>query len=285
MLTERDFEDILCKYPDLIEDGLALKGRQVGVYGRRMDLLFEDRSKRKLIVELKIGPIKDGHIGQIMSYEGTLLSAEDPTVRIMLIGNRVPPNIQRSLDHHGIAWKEITYSQLKEFLRKRGDEQFLKLLLEENQFTIIEGKTRDSSGKLINKMESSKLPKFQSSSNNLSVGKMKAVELIRAFEEYVESNPNNRHNKYLSFYWGKRLKPHLGNRAWDEVEKDQHQISEEFREYGAKKKEKLSDRSIELAWKGLAYSYQFGVDKLKIIKDNPFIHLLPKKPRSGSYID
>jgi hypothetical protein len=128
MFLEKDFEDILSKYPELIEDGLVLKGRQVHVYGRIMDLLFEDRFKRKLIVELKKGPIKDDHIGQVMSYEGILLSADDPTIRIMLIGNRVPPNIQRTLDHHGIAWREISFTRLKEFLAEKNDQVLLGVL-------------------------------------------------------------------------------------------------------------------------------------------------------------
>jgi len=41
MPTERDFEDLLVKYPELIEDGLRLTGRQKTVHGRRLDLLFE----------------------------------------------------------------------------------------------------------------------------------------------------------------------------------------------------------------------------------------------------
>lgn len=124
MIHEKDFEDIIAKYPELIEDGLTLQGRQFSIYGRRMDLLFEDKFRRKLIVELKIGPIKDAHIGQVLSYEGMLLSTEDPSIRVMLIGNRVPPNIQRSLDHHGIAWCEITIKQLREFLMERDDNLY-----------------------------------------------------------------------------------------------------------------------------------------------------------------
>jgi hypothetical protein len=127
MLLEKDLEDIISKYPDLIEEGLTLKERQLTFYGRRMDLLFEDKFKRRLILELKNGPIKDQHIGQIMSYEGMLLSGDDPTVRIMLVGTRVPPNIQKSLDHHGIAWKELTYSYLKKFLAEKEDDLFLNL--------------------------------------------------------------------------------------------------------------------------------------------------------------
>ncbi len=60
-----DVENILAKYPELIESDLHLVERQVTVYGRRMDLLFEDVNKRKLIVELKSGPILDKHIGKL----------------------------------------------------------------------------------------------------------------------------------------------------------------------------------------------------------------------------
>jgi len=130
-MKESDFESILAKYPDIIEDGLILIGRQKTIYGRRMDLLFEDRFKRQLIVELKAGPIKDEHIGQILSYEGMLLSADNPDIRVMLIGIRVPPNIKKSLDHHGVAWKEITISQIKEFLSSKGDSELISKIDEE----------------------------------------------------------------------------------------------------------------------------------------------------------
>jgi hypothetical protein len=41
-MDEQTFETILAKYPELIENGLEMKGRQVSMYDRRMDLLFED---------------------------------------------------------------------------------------------------------------------------------------------------------------------------------------------------------------------------------------------------
>lgn len=126
-MNEQTFETILAKYPELIESGLAMKGRQVSMYGRRMDLLFEDAFQRKLIVELKVGPIKDQHIGQVLSYEGMLLSADDPSIRVMLIGNRVPPNIRKALDHHGIAWQEISVSLLVAHLKAKSDSELLGL--------------------------------------------------------------------------------------------------------------------------------------------------------------
>jgi hypothetical protein len=124
-MRERTFEDILVKYPDLIEDGLTLLDRQYRAYGRIMDLVFRDAFNRELIVELKAGAITDKAIGQILTYEGMLLSGENPTIRVMLIATRVPPNIRRSLDHHGIAWKEITVQRLKEYLNEKGDSTLL----------------------------------------------------------------------------------------------------------------------------------------------------------------
>jgi hypothetical protein len=130
MPTEKDFETALAKYPELIEEGLQLIGRQMTMYGRRMDLVFSDRSHRTLITELKWGPIKDTHIGQIMAYEGILLSSTDPSIRVMLIGTRVPPNLRNSLDHHGIAWKEIKQADLISFLSSKCDHDLLRVFEE-----------------------------------------------------------------------------------------------------------------------------------------------------------
>jgi hypothetical protein len=79
------------------------------------------------LIELKAGPIKDEHIGQIMSYVGRLLSSENPTLRVMLIGTRVPPILKKSLDHLGIAWREITVSTLKAFLEEKNETYYLSL--------------------------------------------------------------------------------------------------------------------------------------------------------------
>jgi len=131
-MIEKQFEDILIKYPELIEDGLKLRGRQVNVKGKRVDLQFEDRHGLDLVVELKKGPIKREHIAQLMDYEGYFLSSDDPTVRVMLVGNRVPPNLRRSLDHHGFEWKEIKVGKLISHLKEKGDEELLKIFAEED---------------------------------------------------------------------------------------------------------------------------------------------------------
>jgi Endonuclease NucS len=125
-MYEQDFENILARYPELIEVGLSLEGRQVSIKGKYIDLLFKDKRGGRLIVELKRGTVLRKDIGQLMDYEGELLFPDDPTVRVMLIGNRIPPSFGRSLDHHGLEWREFQISHLIEFLQQKNDKEFLQ---------------------------------------------------------------------------------------------------------------------------------------------------------------
>ena len=132
-MNEKEFENILVKYPELIEEGLLIKGRQVNINGKFVDLIFQDRHGQQLIVEIKKGTIKRENLGQLMDYEGHYLSKSNPTVRVMLIGNRVPPNFRNSLEHHGFEWREIDLFFLREFLEKLGDAESLKCLNNSNE--------------------------------------------------------------------------------------------------------------------------------------------------------
>ena len=131
MILEKDFESILCKYPELIEPGLTLCGRQITKDGLRFDLLYKDKHDVELLVELKRGTITREHVGQAMEYEGALLSPDNPDLRVMLVGTRVPPNLRRSLEHHGFECKEISITGLKEYLSTQNDEEFLSLFEDE----------------------------------------------------------------------------------------------------------------------------------------------------------
>ena len=127
-MDEKTFEDIICRYPELIEEGLSLRGRQVTVKGKRVDVLFEDKHGQKLIAEIKKGPVLRHHVGQLMDYEGYFVDEEYPNVRVMLIGNRVPENLRRSLNPHGFEWKELTIRTLERFLAAKEDHELLNLL-------------------------------------------------------------------------------------------------------------------------------------------------------------
>lgn len=166
-MNESQFEDILEKYPDLIEKGLSLIGRQVWIKGKYIDLLFKDRYGQKLIVELKKGTILRKHIGQLLDYEGHLLTPDDPTVRVLLIGNRVPNNLRRALDHHGFEWKELQVVTLKKFLNDKNDYDLLKIFEKEN----IEIKLPSHNEPISDELEK-KLDAANQSKNNPSERKM-----------------------------------------------------------------------------------------------------------------
>jgi hypothetical protein len=124
-VKEFEFENILARYPELIESGLVFSGRQVPLGRLHVDLLFRDKHGQLLIIELKRGPILREHIAQIFDYEGYFLESENSSIRVMLIGNRVPPNMRRSLEHHGFEWREFTEPKLIEYLQEMGDQECL----------------------------------------------------------------------------------------------------------------------------------------------------------------
>lgn len=131
-MKEKDFEDIIVRYPELIESGLQFAGRQVNVKGKFVDVLYTDRHSQNLILELKAGTILRKHIAQLMDYEGYFLTSDNPTVRVMLVGNRVPINLRRALDHHGFEWREIGLSKIIEFLKEKNDTEYLKYFSSED---------------------------------------------------------------------------------------------------------------------------------------------------------
>ncbi len=149
MFSERIFEDILVKYPELIESNLKFIGRQVNHFGKRIDILFEDRFNEKLIIELKKDNLDRNALSQVMEYEGYILSEKDPSARVKLIANRIPLNLKKAMEHHGIEYKEITQKQLLEFLESR-DEQYFNLILSQTpiQTETQTQKTSSSRGNL-----------------------------------------------------------------------------------------------------------------------------------------
>lgn len=175
-MNEKQFEDIICRYPELIEDGLSLIDRQVSVGGKFVDVLFKDRHGQKLIAELKKGPIMRQHIAQLLDYEGYFLNLDEPTVRVMLIGNRVPKNLRKALDHHGFEYKELTVSALVEFLRNQDDTEFLRIVEAESR---PQPKSKASSGYAGGSRKKKGIPPLHTVS---TFGELKETISIRAEE-------------------------------------------------------------------------------------------------------
>jgi hypothetical protein len=111
-----------------------------------------------------------------------------------------------------------------------------------------------------------------------------AADLVREFNKYVESDPENRLREKISFAKRELMLKPLEGKRWDEVEACREEIDNWVRCYGSKRKQDLSKKTIDLAWMWVARAYEFGVVK-QIIPHNPFKSLLPKNPVTGSYID
>ena len=69
---ERDLEDYIAANPDALESGLTLVKQQYSTPVGRIDILFQDRHGKYLVVETKKGLESDRVIGQISRYAGYL---------------------------------------------------------------------------------------------------------------------------------------------------------------------------------------------------------------------
>jgi len=151
MFSERLFEDILVKYPELIESNLKFIGRQVKHFGKRIDILFEDKFQEKLIIELKKDNLDRNALSQVLEYEGYILSEKDPSARVMLIANRIPLNLKKAMEHHGIEYKEITIRQLLDFLENKDSNLFNSMTsahLDDSTNSLIQNENQTMAGKI-----------------------------------------------------------------------------------------------------------------------------------------
>lgn len=110
MFTEKDMEDRIAEAPDecLGESGLRLVGRQVKVGRYVFDLLFEDRHKSKLIVEIQKGTLDRNHTYKILDYYDAYREKHsDEFIDLMVVENVIPHERKKRLQYYGISYKEL----------------------------------------------------------------------------------------------------------------------------------------------------------------------------------
>ena len=74
-MTEKEMEDLIAAYPDdfFFQHQLVLRGRQQSLAGvGRFDLLFEDRFKTQILMELKAHTLKYVNADQVAKYRDEL---------------------------------------------------------------------------------------------------------------------------------------------------------------------------------------------------------------------
>ncbi|WP_130926660.1 endonuclease NucS domain-containing protein [Pseudomonas sp. Sample_14] len=91
---ERDVETHLVRNLDSIEKGLRFVNRQVNIEVGRVDILAEDATGRRVVIELKVGQAKDSAVGQIARYLGWYARQDGERPRGMLIASEFPDAVR-----------------------------------------------------------------------------------------------------------------------------------------------------------------------------------------------
>lgn len=120
-MLEKDIENIIALHPDEIfpNEDFILIGQQIVVEGRRLDILFEDKHKRKIIIEVKRGILTREASGQIAEYYGLLKNQGlNETYELILCANIIPKERKTFLETIGIDCKELGITLITDLAKK-----------------------------------------------------------------------------------------------------------------------------------------------------------------------
>ncbi len=94
-------------------------GQQVEIKGKRIDILFEDKLNRHIIVEIKRGLLTREAPGQVMEYYGLLKGEEqERSYELILCANVIPPERTTYLENSGIGCKAVPAQRIREVAAK-----------------------------------------------------------------------------------------------------------------------------------------------------------------------
>jgi hypothetical protein len=121
-MTEREMEDLLWEYPELLlGERLRQYRRQQSSGVSRADLVFTDSLERILVIELKKGTLSRDAIPQAMDHFGGIKSQNsERIVESMVIANRIPPERKSTLENYHIEWREIPELRFREVAADKG---------------------------------------------------------------------------------------------------------------------------------------------------------------------
>lgn len=122
-MLEKDIENLLANYPDEFfpGEGFKLINQQFTIEGRRIDILFEDKHGRQIIVEVKRGILSREASGQIAEYYGLLKNVDETkNFELILCANIIPKERKVFLETIGIDCKELGIAQISKIANKHG---------------------------------------------------------------------------------------------------------------------------------------------------------------------
>lgn len=127
-MQEFHLENILARYPELIEPGLTFISRQHTIRNKRIDLVFRGATGGTLVVEVKIGTLNRADIGQLSEYCHYVSERDGVRPRGMLVGTHVSNEIRGAAGYLGFECICLTLSYLEQAMRERGDQELLEPL-------------------------------------------------------------------------------------------------------------------------------------------------------------
>lgn len=120
-MLEKDIENLIALYPERFfpDQGFTLVGQQVSLGKCRVDLIFKDKHKRAIIIEVKRGILGREAAGQIIEYYG-LLKQENSNeiVELILCANTIPAERKMFLERVGIECKEVGVALIANLARE-----------------------------------------------------------------------------------------------------------------------------------------------------------------------
>lgn len=122
-MIEREMEDLISSFPDdfFPGRGFQLMGRQQPFEGvGRFDLLFEDRFKTKILMELKAVPAKYEVASQLAKYMDEMRNRGEQHILMWLVAPQVPNSVRQFLDRIGIEYSELHEVEFRRVAERHG---------------------------------------------------------------------------------------------------------------------------------------------------------------------
>jgi len=122
-MLERDMEDLIANYPDdfFPGRGFQLIGRQKSFAGvGRFDLLFVDRFKTNILMELKAISAKYEDATQVAKYKDELQNRGEKHILMWLVAPHFSNSVREFLDRIGIEYSEIHEAEYRRVAERHG---------------------------------------------------------------------------------------------------------------------------------------------------------------------
>jgi hypothetical protein len=122
-MLERDMEDLIANYPDdfFSGRGFQLRGRQKSFAGvGRFDLLFVDRFKTNILMELKAVSVKYEDATQVAKYKDELQNRGEKHILMCIVAPHFSNSVREFLDRIGIEYSEIHEAEYQRVAGRNG---------------------------------------------------------------------------------------------------------------------------------------------------------------------